>query len=76
MFQSEPIRKSVYRTTLNTMVILAKHGDPGALEALTRPQPVELTEDDEDESIMAVIDVPEGSYVVTQHGATLIPCSG
>ncbi|GEM_PF-4582660 len=70
---TEPVSRSVYYTTLNLLTVLAQQGDPDAIAALQRSEnmEVELIDDDEP-SGEALLELPTGTFVVTEHGATFL----
>lgn len=72
----EPVSRSVYRTVINMLNILAQQGDAEAIAALARADEMtnefELIEDDEARGGL-VMEQNGGTYLVTEYGASFIP---
>lgn len=68
---TEPVSRSVYYTTLNLLTVLAQQGDADAIAALQRSEDMEIELiDDGETSGEALLELPTGTFVVTEHGAT------
>ncbi len=71
VLMTEPVSRSVYYTTLNLLTVLAQQGDPDAIAALQRSEDMEIELiDDGETSGEALLELPTGTFVVTEHGAT------
>lgn len=74
MSNSEPISRSTYQTVLNLLTVLAQQGDQAAIEALSQLDnlPVVEDEDNDADEVQVIIDQSNGSYLITEHGASFV----
>jgi hypothetical protein len=57
---------------LNLLTVLAQQGDQTAIEALRQLDNVSVLEDEGDDEVQVIIDQSNGSYLITEHGASFV----
>jgi DNA-binding transcriptional regulator GbsR (MarR family) len=72
---SERIQRTVHQTLINALTILAKQGDDRAAEALQEIQETdyEIIENEPDEHVEMILKYADGTYLVTEQGASFFP---
>ena len=72
---AERIHRSVHQTLVNALTILAQQGDEKAGEALKDiwATDFEILEDETDEHVEMILEYAEGTYLVTEQGASFCP---
>lgn len=71
----KPVPKSIRRTVHNMLSVLAELGDQSAIDALKRAEAddVTVTDDEIEGDLKVLIQKSDGTYLITEHGATFVP---
>lgn len=72
---AERIHRSVHQTLINALTILAQQGDEQADVALRDiwATDFEILEDETDEHVEMILEYADGTYLVTEQGASFCP---
>lgn len=74
-----PIPKSIHQTVRNMLSVLAQLGDQDAIAALKRAEADDTnviddeTDDEPESDLKVLIQKSDGTYLITEHGATFVP---